>query len=60
MINGPQVKIRYITSSGAQGTDYPIMTVALHIRPDAVPGAKTLFSLILPRHGYSASWARPR
>ncbi|HEY3838472.1 MAG TPA: hypothetical protein VGL72_17955, partial [Bryobacteraceae bacterium] len=45
LVNGSQVKIRYITSSGAQGTDYPIMTIALHVRPDAVPGAKTLFSL---------------
>jgi hypothetical protein len=45
MISGSQVKIQYITSSGAQGTDYPVMTVALHVRPDAVSGSKTQFSL---------------
>jgi hypothetical protein len=45
LIDGPVVATRYITSSGAQGTDYPIMTMALHVRPDAVPGASTQFSL---------------
>ena len=45
VINGPQVSIFYTTSSGAQGTDYPIMTVALHVRPDALPGSKTQFGL---------------
>src|SRR5215472_31484 len=35
MINGSTVNIRYLTTAGAAGTDYPIMTVALHIRPDA-------------------------
>lgn len=45
VINGSQVNVFYTTSSGAQGTDYPIMTVALHVRPDAAPGAKAQFSL---------------
>jgi hypothetical protein len=45
MVNGSKVHIQYITSSAAQGTDYPIMTVALHVRPDAVPGSTTQFSL---------------
>jgi hypothetical protein len=45
MLNGNAVKIQYITTTGAQGTDYPIMTVALHIRPDAVVGSQTHFSL---------------
>lgn len=45
MINGQVVTTRYIASSGAQGTDYPIMTMALHVRPDAVSGASTYFSL---------------
>lgn len=44
-VNGSQVNISYVTSSGAQGTDYPIMTVALHVRPDALPGTVTQFSL---------------
>jgi hypothetical protein len=45
LINGSQVNVFYTTSSGAQGTDYPIMTVALHVRPDAAPGSQTQFSL---------------
>jgi hypothetical protein len=44
-INGSKVNIRYTTTVGAQGTDYPIMTVALHVRPDALPGAQTQFQL---------------
>jgi hypothetical protein len=45
VINGSKVNVFYITSTGAQGTDYPIMTVALHVRPDAAPGSQTQFSL---------------
>jgi hypothetical protein len=45
VLNGSQVSVFYTTSSGAQGTDYPIMTVALHVRPDAAPGSQTQFSL---------------
>jgi hypothetical protein len=45
MINGSRVNIQYTTTAGAQGTDYPIMTMALHIRPDAVPGSQTQFQL---------------
>jgi hypothetical protein len=45
MIDGSRVNIRYTTTAGAAGTDYPIMTVALHIRPDASPGNKTQFQL---------------
>lgn len=45
LINNQTVTTRYITSAGAQGTDYPIMTMALHIRPDAVSGSSTQFSL---------------
>jgi hypothetical protein len=45
VINGSNVNVFYTTSSAAQGTDYPIMTVALHVRPDAVPGSQTQFSL---------------
>jgi hypothetical protein len=45
VINGQNVTTRYITSSGLQGTDYPMMTIALHVRPDAVPGTSTRFSL---------------
>jgi len=45
VISGSQVSVFYTTSAGAQGTDYPIMTIALHVRPDAVPGTQTQFSL---------------
>jgi hypothetical protein len=45
MINGARVNLLYTTTAGAQGTDYPIMTMALHVRPDAVPGSKTQFQL---------------
>lgn len=45
VINGSRVNVFYTTSSALQGTDYPIMTVALHVRPDAVPGTQTQFSL---------------
>jgi hypothetical protein len=44
-VNGSRVNIRYMTTAGVSGTDYPIMTVALHIRPDAQPGSKTQFQL---------------
>ena len=45
VISASRVNVFYTTSSGAQGTDYPIMTVALHVRPDAAPGSQTQFSL---------------
>ena len=45
VVNGSQVKVFYTTSSGPQGTDYPIMSVALHVRPDAAPGSQAQFSL---------------
>ena len=45
VINGSQANVFYTTSGGGQGTDYPIMTVALHVRPDAAPGSQTQFNL---------------
>jgi hypothetical protein len=44
-IDGSKVNIRYTTTVGTQGTDYPVMTFALHVRPDALPGTKTQFQL---------------
>jgi len=44
-IAGSLVNIRYTTTAGAAGTDYPIMTVALHLRPDVLPGSSTQFQL---------------
>jgi len=43
--NGSHVNIRYSTTAGPAGTDYPIMTVALHIRPDALAGGTAEFKL---------------
>jgi hypothetical protein len=45
MINGSQVSINYITSTGAQGNDYPILTVALQIPAGTSPGTQMPFSL---------------
>jgi len=45
MVGGSEIGISYITTAGAQGTDYPIMTMALPIRSDAPVGSQTLFSL---------------
>lgn len=45
MVNGSKVNILYTTTSGTQGTDYPIMSIALHVRPDAAPGSQTQFQL---------------
>jgi hypothetical protein len=45
MIHGSSLSVLYTNSNGYRGTDYPIMTVALHIRPDAKPGTQTQFAL---------------
>ena len=45
VVNGSKVNVFYTTSIGTQGTDYPIMTIALHVRPEAAPGSKTQFNL---------------
>jgi hypothetical protein len=45
VVSGSQVRIQYTTTAGAQGTDYPIMTMALRVRSDAVPGTQTSFQL---------------
>ena len=45
MLSGSDLRIYYITSSGTSGTDYPIMTIALPIRPHAPVGKQIPFSL---------------
>lgn len=45
MINGSQVSVAYVTSSGTQGSDYPIMTVAFQMPASASVGTKSQFSL---------------
>jgi hypothetical protein len=45
LINGSAISVAYISPAGVQGTDYPLMTIALHVRPDAKPGSQTQFTL---------------
>ena len=45
MVNGSQVSIAYVTSSGTQGSDYPIMTVAFQMPASASVGTKSQFTL---------------
>ncbi len=45
VIQGNQVRLRYTTTTGTSGTDYPIMSFALGVRADALPGQKTQFAL---------------
>lgn len=45
MVTPGKMQVRYTASSGPLGSDYPIMTVALHIRNDAPAGRQTLFDL---------------
>lgn len=45
VIQGNQVQLQYTTTTGTSGTDYPIMSFALGIRPDAHVGQKTQFTL---------------
>ena len=44
VIDGAQVRLAYVTTEAFTG-DYPFMTVALRIRPDAMPGTRTTFGL---------------
>src|SRR5262245_41961381 len=44
VIESGQVRLAYVTTEPSTG-DYPLMTVALRIRPDAVPGTRTTFGL---------------
>jgi hypothetical protein len=45
MVDGSRVRMNYVASSGVLGTDYPIMSIALHVRSDAQVGSATQFSL---------------
>src|SRR6476660_2656040 len=51
MISGSKLQIRYTAATSLQGTDYPIMTLALHVRKDAPAGGQTQFNL-----DSSSSW----
>jgi hypothetical protein len=43
VIDGARVNMSYVTNGGSTA-DYPFLTVSMRIRPDAVVGAKTLFT----------------
>lgn len=45
MVNGSQVSLAYMTSSGTQGSDYPIMTVAFQMPTSATIGTQSQFTL---------------
>lgn len=45
MVSGSQVSLAYMTSSGTQGSDYPIMTVAFQMPASATIGTQSQFSL---------------
>jgi hypothetical protein len=45
VVQGNHVQLRYSSTTGTSGTDYPIMSFAIAVRPDALPGQKTQFSL---------------
>jgi hypothetical protein len=45
MRNGGAFSIEFISNGAMQGTDYPVMTIALHVRPTAVPGTHSQFDL---------------
>ncbi|HKE88542.1 MAG TPA: hypothetical protein VKB50_32515 [Vicinamibacterales bacterium] len=44
VVDGGRVRLAYMTTEAFTG-DYPFMTVALRIRPDAIPGTRTTFAL---------------
>src|SRR3569833_610547 len=46
VINGQQENILYFTSNGTQGSDSPIMTIALQIPTSAVTGTESQFGLV--------------
>jgi len=43
ILGGAEVKLSY-TSNGALTADYPILTIAMRIRPDVAVGTRTLFT----------------
>jgi hypothetical protein len=51
MVSSSMVSLAYISSTGTQGSDYPIMTVALQLPANLSPGTKLPFSL-----DASSSW----
>jgi hypothetical protein len=44
-LNGNDLQVTYNESAGNSGTDYPIMTIALRVSPDAIPGQSSQFTL---------------
>ncbi len=51
-VNGDSIWVSFISSAISSGNDYPFMTLALHVRPDAQNGATTQFGL-----GTDSAWS---
>ncbi len=45
IVNGSSVWIDFICNGPMTGTDYPVMTMALHVRPNAAVGSQTQFDI---------------
>lgn len=45
MVKGSAISMNFICHGSMQGADYPVMTIALHVRPNATPGSQTKFDL---------------
>ena len=45
LVGGPSISLAFVSNGALQGTDYPVMTIALHVRASAVVGSTTQFDL---------------
>ena len=45
IVNLPDIRVYFESSGSLQGTDYPVMTVALHVKNNAAVNSQTLFSV---------------
>jgi hypothetical protein len=45
LVTPPWITVAFEASGAVQGTDYPVMTMAMHVRSDARPGATSQFDL---------------
>ena len=45
LVSGGAISVNFECVGALQGTDYPVMTVAMHVRPDALPGSQSQFDL---------------
>ncbi len=45
LVSGNAISVSFESLGALQGTDYPVMTIALHVRPGALPGSQSQFDL---------------